>query len=100
MDTRFWVSTATATGETAPPFGRGSRVFNVIDSRQSYLQDVVVAGLRQLGYTEQAEKSVHFSYEMVALSPRTSNWVLSCRKKTRSGRTSKCRAARAWASGG
>ena len=48
-------------------FGAGARVFNVIDSRQSYLQDVVVAGLKALGYTEQAENSVHFSYEMVAL---------------------------------
>jgi arginyl-tRNA synthetase len=34
------------------------------------LQDVVVAGLRALGFDEQAEKSIHFSYEMVALSPR------------------------------
>ena len=33
-------------------FGRGSRVYNVIDSRQSYLQDVVVAGLRALGFNE------------------------------------------------
>ncbi|HUQ93284.1 MAG TPA: arginine--tRNA ligase [Bryobacteraceae bacterium] len=65
-----WVST-TQPGADAPPFGRGSQVFNVIDSRQSYLQDVVVAGLQQLGFPEQAEKSVHFSYEMVALSPRT-----------------------------
>jgi arginyl-tRNA synthetase len=46
-------------------------VYNVIDSRQSYLQDVVVAGLRALNYHEQADKSIHFSYEMVALSPRT-----------------------------
>jgi arginyl-tRNA synthetase len=45
-------------------------VYNVIDARQSYLQDVVVAGLRGLGYDKQAERSVHFSYEMVALSPR------------------------------
>jgi arginyl-tRNA synthetase len=37
--------------------------------RQSYLQNVVVEGLRALGYHEQAENSVHFSYEMVALSP-------------------------------
>src|SRR5690606_34307282 len=41
-----------------------------IDARQSYLQDVVAAGLRALGYEEQAKQSVHFSYEMVALSPR------------------------------
>ena len=45
-------------------------VFNVIDARQSYLQDVVVAGLRALGYNDQAEQSIHFNYEMVALSPR------------------------------
>jgi arginyl-tRNA synthetase len=32
---------------------------------------VVVAGLRALDYNAQAEASVHFSYEMVALSPRT-----------------------------
>jgi arginyl-tRNA synthetase len=34
------------------------------------LQDVVVAGLRALGYNEQADRSIHFSYEMVALTPR------------------------------
>jgi arginyl-tRNA synthetase len=34
------------------------------------LQDVVAAGLRGLGYDAQAEQSIHFSYEMVALSPR------------------------------
>jgi arginyl-tRNA synthetase len=51
-------------------FGHGQRVYNVIDTRQSYLQDVVVAGVRALGYEEQAKRSVHFNYEMVALSPR------------------------------
>ncbi|MCU1340079.1 MAG: arginyl-tRNA synthetase [Bryobacterales bacterium] len=65
-----WASTSDPqTG--SPPFGRAARVYNVIDSRQSYLQDVVVAGLRALDYTAQADASVHFSYEMVALSPRT-----------------------------
>ena len=53
-----------------PKFGQGTMVYNVIDVRQSYLQDVVVAGLRALGYEAQAERSIHFSYEMVALSPR------------------------------
>ncbi len=43
----------------------------MIDSRQSYLQDVVVAGLRALDYNREADASVHFSYEMVALTPRT-----------------------------
>jgi arginyl-tRNA synthetase len=66
----LWVTTDQPSEEQTPVFGRGTRVYNVIDSRQSYLQDVVVAGLRALGYTEQAERSVHFSYEMVALSQR------------------------------
>jgi arginyl-tRNA synthetase len=68
---RIWVTTDRPVADGAPAFGRGSKVFNVIDSRQAYLQDVVVAGLRALGFAEQAESSVHFSYEMVALSPRT-----------------------------
>ncbi len=67
-----WVATSTpSTTEGVPSFGGGSTVYNVIDSRQSYLQDVVVAGLNALGYREQAANSIHFSYEMVALSPRT-----------------------------
>jgi arginyl-tRNA synthetase len=65
----LWVSTDQPTGST-PEFGHGSTVYNVIDARQSYLQDVVVAGLKALGYEAQAERSIHFSYEMVALSPR------------------------------
>jgi arginyl-tRNA synthetase len=65
----LWVTTDRPTGAT-PKFGRGTRVYNVIDARQSYLQDVVVAGLRALGFDEQAERSIHFSYEIVALSPR------------------------------
>jgi arginyl-tRNA synthetase len=65
-----WVSSDQTQTEAAPEFGRGQTVYNVIDVRQSYLQDVVVAGLKALGYEAQAEKSIHFSYEMVALSPR------------------------------
>jgi arginyl-tRNA synthetase len=67
----LWVTTDHAVTQQATSFGKAARVFNVIDSRQSYLQDVVVAGLRALGFAEQAEASVHFSYEMVALTPRT-----------------------------
>jgi len=67
----LWVSTDEPQPEGAPPFGHAASVYNVIDSRQSYLQDVVQAGLRALGYNEQADQSIHFSYEMVALSPRT-----------------------------
>ena len=67
----LYVSMDHDSGKPAPPFGHGNRVYNVIDSRQSYLQDVVVAGLRALGFTEQAGNSIHFSYEMVALTPAT-----------------------------
>jgi arginyl-tRNA synthetase len=66
-----WCTTTEPSDADAPRFGHAARVYNVIDSRQSYLQDVVVAGLRALGYDEQADRSVHFSYEMVALSPPT-----------------------------
>lgn len=66
-----FVSQDTSEGSSDVKFGSGSSVYNVIDSRQSYLQDVVAAGLRALGYNEQAEKSIHFSYEMVGLTPRT-----------------------------
>ena len=66
-----WASTVDPQASISPHFGGGSRVYNVIDSRQSYLQDVVVAGLRALDFPKQADNSIHFSYEMVALSPRT-----------------------------
>ncbi|HEV8132082.1 MAG TPA: arginine--tRNA ligase [Acidobacteriota bacterium] len=66
---QVWM-TATSSADQAPPFGKASRVYNVIDSRQSYLQKVVVEGLRVLGFEAQAENSIHFSYEIVALSPR------------------------------
>ncbi len=69
-----WVSVANASasgvGAAVPAFGSGTEVYNVIDARQAYLQDVVRAALRLLGYKRQAERSIHFSYEMVALSPR------------------------------
>jgi len=65
-----WITTARP-AQSACRFGGASKVFNVIDTRQSYLQKVVVQGLRALGHTAQAEKSVHFSYEMVALSPKS-----------------------------
>jgi arginyl-tRNA synthetase len=65
----LWVTTDQPT-DSGQQFGHGARVYNVIDTRQSYLQDVVEAGLRALGYNEQADRSIHFKYEMVALSPR------------------------------
>jgi arginyl-tRNA synthetase len=56
---------------TAPKFGGASRVVNVIDSRQSYLQKVVKEGVRQVAGAKGAEASIHFAYEMVALTPAT-----------------------------
>lgn len=52
-------------------FGHAKRVINVIDVRQSYLQQVVYESLRRLGYVEQAENSVHLAYEVVTLSAAT-----------------------------
>ncbi|HEX2694626.1 MAG TPA: arginine--tRNA ligase [Acidobacteriota bacterium] len=66
----LWISTAEPRPES-PHFGAGSKVFNVIDTRQAYLQKVVTQGLRALKFDAQAAKSVHFSYEMVALSPKS-----------------------------
>jgi arginyl-tRNA synthetase len=67
---KLWVTALDAEAGMLPPqFGHAERVYNVIDSRQAYLQNIVVQGLRALGYDKQAENSVHFSYEMVALSP-------------------------------
>jgi len=50
-------------------FGGGSRVYNVIDVRQSYPQKVVKEAVRILGHPEAADRSIHFAYEMVALTP-------------------------------
>ena len=66
----LWISSSTP-APAAPRFGAATKVYNVIDTRQSYLQKVVVQGLRALKYEAQAAKSVHFSYEMVALSPKS-----------------------------
>lgn len=66
----IWITTTNPTSNS-PSFGRGSCVYNVIDTRQSYLQQIVVQGLRSLKFLKQAEKSIHFSYEMVALSPKS-----------------------------
>ena len=66
-----WTTTTDADDPAAPNFGEpAARVYNVIDTRQSYLQDVVAQGLRALGHAEAAANSIHLSYEIVALTPR------------------------------
>ncbi len=73
-----------------------SAVYNVIDSRQSYLQKLLKQALATLGFTEQAEQSTHFSYEMVALSHATARELGYERGRERGqGRSSRCRGARA-----
>jgi arginyl-tRNA synthetase len=66
----LWItSTESDPGQSPPSFGHARRVYNVIDSRQAYLQNIVVQGLKALGFESQAGNSIHFSYEMVALTP-------------------------------
>jgi arginyl-tRNA synthetase len=55
--------------ENAPHFGGGATVYNVIDSRQSYPQEVVKRGVASIAPQVGEAASVHLSYEMVALSP-------------------------------
>ena len=64
-------SDASAADPNPPFFGRAAWVCNVIDTRQSYLQKLVKQALAVLGYVEQAAHSIHYSYEMVALSHAT-----------------------------
>ncbi len=70
----LWVTTTDETAEAKsgierPHFGGGNTVYNVIDSRQSYPQEIVAQGVAAVVPEVGREASVHFSYEMVALSP-------------------------------
>lgn len=72
----IWTTTtslADSTNRTAPKFGQAASVYNVIDTRQSYLQQLLKQALTAAGYPGQAEQSVHVSYEMVALSHATAH---------------------------
>jgi arginyl-tRNA synthetase len=65
-----WICTAAASDPEAPTFGRADHIYNVIDSRQNDPQNNVIAALRGMGFTEAADNYTHFSYEMVAMTPR------------------------------
>ncbi len=68
-DHECWISAEH--GEAShPQFGNATAIYNVIDARQSDPQSNVIQALRGMGYTEQADHYTHFSYEMVALTPR------------------------------
>jgi arginyl-tRNA synthetase len=70
-----------------PHFGDVAEIYNVIDARQSEAQNTVIEALRGLGHNEAADHYTHFSYEMVALTPRCAaelGYALSDEDKTRS----------------
>jgi arginyl-tRNA synthetase len=67
----LWSTTSGDGDRSAPAFGHAARIYNVIDSRQMYLQALLSQALRTLGHPREAENSIHFSYEMVALSHAT-----------------------------
>jgi arginyl-tRNA synthetase len=64
-----WISTIKGV-EHHPHFGGAQAIYNVIDSRQSDPQANVIQALRGMGHTAEADRYTHFSYEMVALTPR------------------------------
>jgi arginyl-tRNA synthetase len=64
-----WIS-ATEGEKDHPHFGDVSEIYNVIDARQAEAQSTVIEALRGLGHHEAADHYTHFSYEMVALTPR------------------------------
>jgi arginyl-tRNA synthetase len=64
-----WISTTDGERDH-PHFGDVAEIYNVIDARQAEAQNTVIEALRGLGYNQQADRYTHFSYEMVALTPR------------------------------
>ncbi|MGD1215389.1 MAG: arginine--tRNA ligase [Terriglobales bacterium] len=64
-----WISTPDGEKDH-PHFGDVAEIYNVIDARQSEAQNTVIEALRGLGHGEAADRYTHFSYEMVALTPR------------------------------
>ena len=64
-----WSTTSEPSEPGAPHFGNGTKVYNVIDTRQAYLQKIVQHAVSLIGSEETQGRSHHFSYEMVALTP-------------------------------
>ncbi|HEX2446088.1 MAG TPA: arginine--tRNA ligase [Vicinamibacterales bacterium] len=72
----LWATTSAESGLAAgadgvPRFGAAETTYNVIDTRQTYLQKLLKQALATMGYTREAERAIHFAYEMVALSHAT-----------------------------
>ncbi|MDR5726149.1 MAG: arginine--tRNA ligase [Terriglobia bacterium] len=68
-ETPCWISTVEQ-NQAGPRFGKATVIYNVIDARQADPQNNVIEALRGMGFTKEAENYHHFSYEMVALTPR------------------------------
>ncbi|MFN0139476.1 MAG: arginine--tRNA ligase, partial [Pyrinomonadaceae bacterium] len=64
-----WITTGGDHDHSVPSFGGGETIYNVIDTRQSYTQDVVKKGVAAISPERGEQASVHLAYEMVALSP-------------------------------
>jgi arginyl-tRNA synthetase len=85
-----WISTTPAdpgAEKDHPHFGDVAEIYNVIDHRQSEAQNTVIEALRGLGHGEAADRFTHFSYEIVALTPRCAaelGYELSEEEKQRS----------------
>lgn len=69
MDNREIYLTVSCPNDNKFSFGGGESVFNVIDVRQAYLQNLISQVLFQLKPADHQRKFIHFSYEMVALTP-------------------------------
>lgn len=69
LDRECWISAKKGV-EPHPHFGGAQAIYNVIDARQSDPQSNVIQALRGMGHIDQANRYTHFSYEMVALTPR------------------------------
>ena len=66
-----WISCDPKDSEPgAPHFGGVDAIYNVIDARQSDPQETVKQAILLLGHEAEAAQYTHFSYEMVALTPR------------------------------
>jgi arginyl-tRNA synthetase len=85
-----WISTTPDDAKAEkdhPHFGDVVEIYNVIDVRQAEAQNTVIEALRGLGHYEAADHYTHFSYEMVALTPRCAaelGYALSEEDKLRS----------------
>ncbi len=66
-----WITTDGAGDREAPRFGSGAVVHHVIDTRQSYPQQIVQEAVARLTSEADRARTRHFAYEMVSLTQST-----------------------------